>query len=61
MDDFVYEVSSNVRRIGVKIEQKKALYDVFEMLFWRLTTILYLSFSTKISLFKQLSYGEILF
>ena len=61
MDDFVYEVSSNVRRIGVKIEQKKALYAVFQMLFWRHTTILYLRFSTQISLFIQLSYGEILF
>ena len=58
MDDFVHGVRSNVRRIGVKKEH------------CALCTKCYcgvhndprlLRFSTQISLFKQLSYGEFYF
>ena len=53
MDDFFNGVRSNVRRIGGKDRKKGPVRSVQNAIMAK--------FSTQILLFKQLSYGEILF
>ena len=61
MDDFVHGVRSNVHQIGVKKEQKRPCTLWTKYYYGVHNDPRLLRFSTQISLFKQLSYGEFYF